>query len=76
MMLLTPKLNQVFASRWKALAWAASIMLSAYCAVPAADKAKGKADMGAVPVQPHAGDQAKSPWALDGPAGGAGHQAQ
>jgi len=32
-----PSLGSVFASRWKALWWAASIMLLAYCSVPSAD---------------------------------------
>lgn len=31
------KTSQVFTSRWKALLWAAGIMLTAYCTVPAAD---------------------------------------
>jgi hypothetical protein len=29
-----PKLTQVFASRWKALFWAASILISAYFFIP------------------------------------------
>jgi hypothetical protein len=29
--------SQVFTSRWKALLWAAGVMLTAYCTVPAAD---------------------------------------
>jgi hypothetical protein len=29
-----PKLTQVFASRWKALFWAASILVSAYFFIP------------------------------------------
>ena len=29
-----PKLTHVFASRWKALFWAVSILVSAYCFVP------------------------------------------
>ncbi len=32
-----PKLNTVFASRWKALLWSAGVLLTAYCTVPAAD---------------------------------------
>jgi hypothetical protein len=29
-----PRLNTVFASRWKALLWAAGVLLTAYCTVP------------------------------------------
>ncbi|MBB3861916.1 hypothetical protein GGQ88_003206 [Novosphingobium hassiacum] len=32
-----PRLSSVFASRWKALWWAASICLLAYCSVPQPD---------------------------------------
>ena len=66
MMLFGPKLNQVFASRWKALGWAASIMLSAYCTIPSAQEAKEKAEAPA-PEQSSADQstQSKSPWALD-----------
>jgi hypothetical protein len=34
---LGPKLNTVFASRWKALLWAGGILLTAYCTVPSAE---------------------------------------
>ena len=30
--------TQVFTSRWKALLWAAGVMLTAYCTVPSADE--------------------------------------
>lgn len=33
-----PRLNTVFASRWKALLWAAGVLLTAYCTVPSADE--------------------------------------
>lgn len=33
-------MNQVFASRWKALLWAAGIMMTAYCAIPAPEEAQ------------------------------------
>ena len=32
-----PKLNSVFASRWKALWWSAIVLATAYCTVPDAD---------------------------------------
>ena len=34
MMMFGPRLTTVFASRWKALFWAASVMVSAYFMVP------------------------------------------
>ena len=36
--MLRPRLNTVFASRWKALWWAASILALAYCSVPSPDE--------------------------------------
>jgi len=33
-----PGLGSVFASRWKALWWAAGILLTAYCSVPSKDE--------------------------------------
>ena len=36
-----PRLNQVFANRWKAVIWAASILATAYCV---ADDARKKDD--------------------------------
>jgi hypothetical protein len=41
MLIPGPKLNQVFASRWKALFWALTVLLSAYLFVPRADEKKG-----------------------------------
>ena len=35
-----PRLGTVFASRWKALWWAASILSLAYCSVPAPKEAQ------------------------------------
>ncbi len=32
-----PRLNTVFASRWKALLWSACILMTAYCSIPAAE---------------------------------------
>jgi hypothetical protein len=61
MLFFRPKLNTVFASRWRALLWAAGILLTAYCTVPAADgmkhqlREKQEADQFA-----H-----RNPWALD-----------
>lgn len=57
-----PKLNTVFASRWKALLWAGGILLTAYCSVPSADETAQHAALqradAAKPVH-------RNPWALD-----------
>lgn len=53
-----PKITSVFASRWKALWWAGSIMLLAYCTVPAADET--------APAKVEKADTAHhSPWDRD-----------
>ena len=67
-----PKLNTVFASRWKALMWAGGILVTAYCSVPSPEEtaagdtdaqalaqALGAAPAKAAPAAPH------DPWALD-----------
>ena len=33
-----PRLGSVFASRWKALWWAAGVLATAYCTVPSKDE--------------------------------------
>jgi hypothetical protein len=33
-----PKIRNVFKSRWHALLWSASILLTAYCTVPATEE--------------------------------------
>ncbi|WP_164852787.1 hypothetical protein [Novosphingobium umbonatum] len=35
-----PRMGQVFASRWKALLWAAGVMLTAYCTIPDKDQSE------------------------------------
>ena len=42
-MMFGPKLNTVFASRWKALMFAASVLFSAWCFVPTDEDGKGDA---------------------------------
>ena len=57
-----PKLNTVFASRWKALVWAGGILLTAYCSVPSVEQA-AEAD-----AKAHAQAEQSAhhnPWALD-----------
>ncbi|WP_420606570.1 hypothetical protein [Novosphingopyxis sp.] len=39
-MFFGPRLKTVFASRWNALIWSLGILLTAYCTVPVADKAR------------------------------------
>ena len=61
MLLPGPKLNTLFASRWKALLWSAGILLTAYCTVPSADETNAEDSAG------HSGaaKPATSPWARD-----------
>lgn len=32
------RMNQVFASRWKAMLWAAGVLMTAYCTVPSPEE--------------------------------------
>lgn len=52
-------MNQVFASRWKAVTWSLGILLTAYCTVPMADQARQHEESKAAQAQAHH----KSPWA-------------
>ena len=77
-MLLGPKLNTVFASRWKAVLWSLSVLLLAYCSVPSPDK-NGVGDpdvammrmagtvMGGHPADKPKTDAHRNPWAKDPP---------
>ncbi|HUQ13891.1 MAG TPA: hypothetical protein VM055_06410 [Novosphingobium sp.] len=58
--MLGPKMNTVFASRWKATWWAAGVLLTAYCSVPSPDEEASVAG-------PPAHSAAKNPWADDAP---------
>jgi hypothetical protein len=61
MLIPGPKLNTLFASRWKALLWSAGILLTAYCTVPSADETNAEDGAAA-----HAGGKpATAPWARD-----------
>ena len=55
-------MNTVFASRWKALWWAAGVMLTAYCTVPSPE------DDTPVPA-PQTHPSANNPWTRDGGGG-------
>jgi len=59
-----PRLTRVFASRWHALWWAATILLLAWQLVPAPDDD----DQGSPPA---AQADAGNPWAVSTPDGGA-----
>ena len=60
-----PKLNTVFASRWKALVWAGGIVLTAYCTVPSAEQTAAE-DAEAQAQAQVARHAHSNPWALDG----------
>jgi hypothetical protein len=52
-----PKLRTVFSSRWKALWFSASVLLTAYCSVPDGHQTQG----GGAAADQH---QPANPWAL------------
>lgn len=66
-----PKLNTVFKSRWNALFWASTVLLTAYCSVPAQNEASDGEQIAALVAaghkqnakpEPHA-----NPWAKKSP---------
>jgi hypothetical protein len=77
-MFLGPKLNTVFASRWKALAWSGGVLLTAYCSVPSNDEDGTKSTAVDPTVAAVAGlmgvgtpaqaDSHVSPWGIASPA--------
>jgi hypothetical protein len=76
-----PKLTQVFASRWKALLWAASILATAYFFIPkqGEDNAQQDAQAASIARQilpadtPVPTSTQASPWALPDSSSSAGH---
>ena len=60
---LGPKLSTVFASRWRALWFAASVLLLAYCSVPSPEQTE--ADNAAKKAAQHEQHMRENPWALD-----------
>ena len=67
-----PRLTKIFASRWHALWWAATILLLAWQIVPAPDDQEPD-DQTAAGQRWHVTNQnapAANPWALDTPAPG------
>ncbi|WP_159868567.1 hypothetical protein [Novosphingobium sp. 9U] len=56
---LGPSMRTVFRSRWRALWWAAGVLVTAYCAVPSPDD-----DRSAKPAV-HQQAAASNPWAKD-----------
>ncbi len=53
-----PKLNTIFASRWKALWWAAGVMMLVWSVVPKADEVRVAANADVAASHP----AHKSPW--------------
>lgn len=74
-MMFGPRLSTVFASRWKALLWAASVLFSVWCFVPkqgddddAGDaQAAAKMVAGLLPGGQPSAAPSRSPWAPDQP---------
>ena len=56
-----PKLNTLFASRWKAIAWGAGVLLTAYCSIPSREESD-QTDGATHTTQT---TSATSPWARD-----------
>lgn len=54
------KYPNIFRSRWKALWWAAGVLLTAYCTVPSAERAE--TDAAGRTAKPH---EHINPWVLD-----------
>lgn len=54
-----PRLTTIFASRWRALWFAGTILLTAYCSVPSPEETQAK--HAAAQQQAHP----TNPWALD-----------
>lgn len=61
-----PKLNTVFASRWKAAMWAAGVLMTAYCSIPGPDEDQTSTEkLIAAHIAKPAPAHPKSPWAKD-----------
>jgi hypothetical protein len=60
-----PRLKTVFASRWKALWWAATILATAYCSVPSAEETAASGHPNQSPID-HPAKHPANPWAKDG----------
>jgi hypothetical protein len=76
-MFFGPKITTVFASRWKALAWSAGVLLTAWCSIPSKDEdgaQSAKVDPALAVVAGLMGasaatsaDSQVSPWAISSP---------
>ena len=58
-----PRITTVFRSRWNALFWAASVLMTAYCSIPASED-EG-VDQPETVAKSH--DEHKNPWAKTSP---------
>lgn len=65
-----PKIRNVFKSRWHALFWSASILLTAYCSVPSPDEDESQSGVVQLVARAKGPQQPvhKNPWAKDSPA--------
>ena len=63
--------SNVFRSRWKALIWAAGVLLTAYCSIPSKDDDQAPMSLAPPAAQAPAPAPTHNPWALDKPAAGA-----
>lgn len=66
------KYQNIFRSRWKALWWAAGVLLTAYCTVPSAEHKSSSPPIKLSSIRhmwKHAHDKpVKDPWGYDKPA--------
>ncbi len=77
--MLGPKITTVFRSRWNALFWAAGVLLTAYCSIPApgerndaavtrglaADSAQVAGMAASLAGEPERPEPHRNPWAKD-----------
>ncbi len=77
-MFFGPKITTVYASRWKALAWSAGVLMTAWCSIPSNDQDGANsaavdpavsAVVGLMGASASArADSRASPWAFSSPA--------
>ena len=62
-----PKIRNVFKSRWHALFWSASILLTAYCSIPSPDEDADQSGVAQLVAKfaPQQQPEHKNPWAKD-----------
>jgi hypothetical protein len=65
--MFTPKLSTLFASRWKALWWSASILMTAYCTVPSPDNENDSSDGVQLAQVAKPAKHSNNPWSVATP---------